>query len=66
MRSKLLVILLGAVLATFANLIWETLDYGFPDDLKKPDNEKGNILSFYFTIIVLAEIHLYQATGIWF
>ena len=34
-------LLAGAVVATFINLVWQTLDYGFPDDLPKPAEDKA-------------------------
>ena len=40
MRTELVILLAGAVVATFVNLVWETLDYGFPDDLAKPEDDK--------------------------
>ena len=40
MKINLILILIGAVLASFVNLVWETLDYGFPDDLAKPEDDK--------------------------
>ena len=40
--NLLLIIVGGAFLATFCNLVWETLDYGFPSDLVQPDPERVN------------------------
>ena len=40
MRTELVILLVGAVVAAFVNLVWETLDYGFPDDLAKPEDDK--------------------------
>eukprot|EP00092_Neocalanus_flemingeri_P069433 GFUD01085084.1.p1 GENE.GFUD01085084.1~~GFUD01085084.1.p1 ORF type:complete len:132 (-),score=20.83 GFUD01085084.1:19-414(-) len=36
--NLILVIVLVAFIASFANLVSETLDYGFPDDLVKADD----------------------------
>ena len=41
--SWILGLMLVAVAASFVNLIWETLDYGFPDDLRRPVSEKVRI-----------------------
>lgn len=41
MRTELVILLAGAVVAAFVNLVWETLDYGFPDDLAKPEDDKA-------------------------
>ena len=43
MNHSLLLVLAGAVLAAFVNLVWETLDYGFPDDLVFRANNKEYI-----------------------
>ena len=43
MNHSLLLVLAGAVLAAFVNLVWETLDYGFPDDLMRPTSNKEHI-----------------------
>ena len=59
--SWILGLMLVAVAASFVNLIWETLDYGFPDDLRRPVSEKvrigllnePEILSFKSTYLVL-------------
>ena len=40
MRTELVILLVGAVVAAFVNLVWETLDYGFPDDLAQPEDDK--------------------------
>ena len=58
MRTELVILLAGAVVATFVNLVWETLDYGFPDDLAKPEDDKErksfhlvdlrNLIKFYY------------------
>ena len=40
MRTELVILLAGAVVAAFVNLVWETLDYGFPDDLAQPEDDK--------------------------
>ena len=36
-KNILLVIVVGAYLATLGNLVWETWDYGPPSDLPKPN-----------------------------
>ena len=40
MKINLILILIGAVLASFVNLVWESLDYGFPDDLVAPPSDQ--------------------------
>ena len=44
MRTELVILLAGAVVATFVNLVWETLDYGFPDDLVAPSSSQEQLV----------------------
>ena len=44
MKINLILILIGAVLASFVNLVWETLDYGFPDDLVAPSSDQEQLV----------------------
>lgn len=52
-KNILVVIVVGAYLATLGNLVWETWDYGLPSDLPKPnpgsdsDKEIGDHLKRY-------------------
>ena len=46
MKINLILILIGAVLASFVNLVWETLDYGFPDDLVAPSSDQEQLVIY--------------------
>ena len=52
MKINLILILIGAVLASFVNLVWETLDYGFPDDLVAPSSDQEQLVILCHMVII--------------
>lgn len=62
MNHSLLLVLAGAVLAAFVNLVWETLDYGFPDDLMRPTSNKTAVVGAQSSQIIwfahLTDLHI--------
>ena len=58
MNHSLLLVLAGAVLAAFVNLVWETLDYGFPDDLVAPSSDQEQLVILCHIIAVTLHCHM--------